>query len=143
MLKLHTIRKHPKSTRRKKIVGRGIGSGKGTYATRGNKGQTKRTGHTKMPARFEGTQPIIRQMPKSRGFKSLNDKAVGVSLQRLSVFKDGDVVSLETLKDKGVVKQTATQVKLLAGKLSAKLTVKVPASAAAKEAIEKAGGKVK
>ena len=45
MIKLHELKKHPKSTHRRKVVGRGLGSGKGTYySTRGNKGQTKRTG---------------------------------------------------------------------------------------------------
>lgn len=143
MLKLHTIKKHPKSTRRRKVVGRGLGSGHGTYSTRGGKGQTARTGHSKMPARFEGgRQPLIRQMPKLRGFKSLAKKPVVLSLSKLNVFSDGDTVTLATLKEKGLVNPKDAKVKLLKGELKKRLTVKLPASASAKEAVEKAGGKV-
>src|ERR1041385_3692653 len=107
MLKLHQLKKHPKSTHRKKVVGRGLGSGHGTYSTRGGKGQTARTGHSKMPAGFEGgRQPLIRQMPKNRGFRGLNEKATAVSLNRLSVFADGELVNLKALQKKGIVKAT-------------------------------------
>jgi len=145
MIKLHQLKKHPKSTHRKKVVGRGLGSGKGTYATRGNKGQTKRTGHSKMPAAFEGgRQPLVRQLPKSRGFRALTNKAVAVSVEKLNVFNDGDVVNVQSLKDKGIIDvlggQALPRVKLLQGDLKKKLNVKIPASATAKEAIEKAGG---
>ena len=143
MLKLHTIKKHPKSTHRKKVVGRGIGSGHGTYSTRGGKGQTARTGHSKMPASFEGgRQPLVRQMPKLRGFKALTNKAEPIALDELNVFKDGDIVTLATLKAKNIILDTATKAKILKGEIKKKLTVKLPVSASAKEAIEKAGGKV-
>ncbi len=142
LLKLHQLRKHPKSTKRRKVVGRGIGSGHGTYSTRGNKGQTKRTGHSKMPARFEGgRQPLIRQLPKSRGFKSLVDKATAIKLDSLNaVFNDGDTVTLATLRAHGLVPTGSKRVKILQGKLSRKLTFKVSVSGTAKETIEKAGG---
>lgn len=144
MIKLHQLKKHPKSTKRKKIVGRGLGSGHGTYATRGNKGQTKRTGHSKMPARFEGgRQPLIRQLPKRRGFKSLQEKATAITLDALSIFKDGDEITVASLRGQGLVPTGATRVKILQGKLSRKLTFKVPVSATAKATIEKAGGSVK
>ncbi len=148
MLKLHDLKKHPKSTKRKKVVGRGLGTGHGTYATRGNKGQTKRTGHSKMPVGFEGgRQPLIRQVPKSRGFKSLNDKAISVSLSSLNVFADGDVVNVGALVAKGIVvasnKAAMPKVKLLKGDLKRKLEVRVPVSEAAKLQIEQAGGSVK
>jgi large subunit ribosomal protein L15 len=143
MIKLHQLHKHPKSTHRKKVVGRGLGSGKGTYATRGNKGQTKRTGHSKMPAIFEGgRQPLVRQLPKSRGFKALDAKAVGVSLNELNVFNDGDMVDVKALTQKGLVDASVTKVKILGGEIKKKLNVKLPTSASAKQAIEKAGGKV-
>ncbi len=142
MLKLHTIKKHPKSTHRKKVVGRGIGSGHGTYATRGNKGQTKRTGHTKMPVGFEGgRQPLMRQLPKLRGFRSLNGKAAAVSVSELDVFKDGDTVDLKSLVEKSIILE-GQKAKLLAGEIKRSLNIKLPASASAKAAIEKAGGKV-
>ncbi len=143
MLKLHTIKKHPKSVHRKKVVGRGIGSGHGTYSTRGGKGQTARTGHSKMPARFEGgRQPLIRQLPKARGFRSLNDKAAAISLSKLNVFNDGDTVNFKALLEKGVIDSSFTKAKILQGEIKKKLTVTLPVSASAKEAIEKAGGKV-
>jgi len=143
MIKLHTIRKHPKSTHRRKVVGRGIGSGHGTYATRGNKGQTKRTGHSKMPAGFEGgRQPLVRQLPKSRGFKSLSVKPTAVSLSQLNTLNDGDIVTIKLLQEKGIVKATVSKVKILDGEIKKKLSVKLPISATAKAAIEKAGGTV-
>src|ERR1051326_4453882 len=100
MIKLHQLKKHPKSTHRRKVVGRGLGSGHGTYSTRGGKGQTARTGHSKMPVGFEGgRQPLMRQVPKLRGFKSLSDKAVVVAISDLKVFTDGDTVSVTTLRE--------------------------------------------
>ncbi len=143
MLKLHQIRKNPKSVHRRKVVGRGLGSGHGTYATRGNKGQTKRTGHSKMPVGFEGgRQPLVRQLPKNRGFRSLNEKPTAVSLTRLDVFNDGDTINLKSLQDKGIVKSSVKLVKILGGETKKKLSVKLPVSASAKAVIEKAGGKV-
>ena len=144
MLKLHELHKNPKSTHRHKVVGRGLGSGHGTYATRGNKGQTKRTGHSKMPANFEGgRQPLVRQLPKSRGFTSLNDKPAVVSLTKLSVFDDGATVDLKALKDKKIVDIQTRKVKILGGEIKKKLIVKLPVSKSVREAVEKAGGQVK
>lgn len=143
MLKLHQLRKNPKSTRRRKVIGRGLGSGHGTYSTRGGKGQTARTGHSKMPANFEGgRQPLVRQLPKLRGFKSLNSKPTIISLSKLDVFSDGDTIDLKALKAKKIVDINASKVKILAGEIKRNLTVKLSVSASAKAAIEKAGGKV-
>ncbi len=143
MIKLHQLKKHPKSTHRRKVVGRGLGSGHGTYSTRGGKGQTARTGHSKMPAGFEGgRQPLIRQTPKSRGFRALNEKPIVVSLNRLSVFDDNAKIDLAALKAKGLVNKTALKAKILGGEISKKLSVKLPVSKSAKVAIEKAGGKI-
>ena len=143
MIKLHQLKKHPKSVRRKKVVGRGLGSGHGTYSTRGGKGQTARTGHSKMPAGFEGgRQPLVRQLPKSRGFRSLNHKAAPVSLSALSVFNDGDTITLESLQKKGILAATVKKAKILEGKIAKKLSVKLPVSKTARAAIEKAGGTV-
>ncbi|HYF04744.1 MAG TPA: 50S ribosomal protein L15 [Patescibacteria group bacterium] len=143
MIKLHQLKKHPKSIKRRKVVGRGLGSGHGTYSTRGGKGQTARTGHSKMPARFEGgRQPLVRQLPKNRGFKALGEKPQAVHLNKLGKFADGDVVTVATLKAKGVIASTVSKVKIVNGKISKKLTVKVPTTKSAKTEIEKAGGKV-
>ncbi len=133
MIKLHQLKKHPKSTKHRKVVGRGMGSGHGTYSTRGNKGQTKRTGHSKMPARFEGgRQPLVRQLPKRRGFKSLTAKATSIKLDELSMFKDGDEVNLATLRVHGLIPTGSKRVKILQGKLARKLTFRVPVSETAK-----------
>lgn len=143
MIKLHQLKKNPKSVHRRKVVGRGLGSGHGTYSTRGGKGQTARTGHSKMPARFEGgRQPLVRQMPKSRGFKALNDKAFPVSLTSLKVFNDGETINLPALIKKGIVDNQTKKVKILGGEINKKLSVKLPISKSAKAAVEKAGGTV-
>ena len=143
MIQLHQLKKNPKSTHRRKVVGRGLGSGHGTYSTRGGKGQTARTGHSKMPAQFEGgRQPLVRQLPKSRGFRAITAKAEIVSLSELNVFNDGDIVNLKSLQQKGVLDKTVIKVKILKGEIKKKLTIRVPVSASVKEAVEKAGGKV-
>jgi large subunit ribosomal protein L15 len=147
MIKLHQLKKRPSSTKSRKVVGRGLGSGHGTYSTRGGKGQTARSGHSKMPAGFEGgRQPLIRQIGKGRGFKSLSPKATVVALDLLNVYNDGDVVTIQSLVAKGLVKVglkgANPKAKILDGKISKKLTVKVPVSEKAKAAIEKAGGSV-
>ncbi len=143
MIKLHQLKKNPKSIHRRKVVGRGLGSGKGTYSTRGGKGQTARTGHSKMPAIFEGgRQPLVRQLPKSRGFRSLNSKATVISLSDLDVFKDGDTVDLKALYAKGVVDASILKVKVLKGETKKKFNINLPVSASVKEAVEKAGGKI-
>ncbi len=144
MIKLHQLKKHPKSTKRRKVVGRGLGSGHGTYSTRGGKGQTARTGHSKMPAAFEGgRQPLVRQVPKSRGFTSLQAKAYAVKLDLLSKLEDGAVVTLASLKAAGIVPKTETRAKIVVGKINKKLVVKIPTSETAKQAIIAAGGAVK
>lgn len=120
-----------------------MGSGHGTYSTRGGKGQTARTGHSKMPARFEGgRQPLVRQMPKSRGFRAISTKPAVLSLTKLNVFSDNDNVNLESLKQRGLVPEGTQRVKILKGKIAKKLNVLVSVSASAKAAIEKAGGRV-
>ena len=143
MIKLHQLHKNPKSVHKRKVVGRGLGTGHGSYSTRGGKGQTARTGHSKMPARFEGgRQPLIRQLPKSRGFTSLGTKAHPVSLSSLNVFNDGDMVDIKALQDKKIIGKGILKVKILQGEIKKKLSIKLPISKSAKAAVEKAGGKV-
>lgn len=137
MLTLHTLKRANGASKRKKVVGRGKGSGHGKYSTRGGKGQTARTGHSKVPAGFEGGRtPLIRQLPKLRGFRSLSEKAVPISLTKINaVFKDGETVNLKTLQEKGLVHREVKRVKILAGKLTKKLKVTVPISNAAKKSL--------
>ena len=129
--------KHSDNFRR----GRGHGSGNGKTAGKGHKGQLARSGHKK-PG-FEGGQmPLYRRLPK-RGFTNRNSKViVGINLSALEVFENGTTVTVETLIEKGIVKNPKDGVKILGnGELTKKLDVKADAfSASAKEKIEALGG---
>jgi large subunit ribosomal protein L15 len=136
----------------RKRVGRGQGSGKGRYSGRGIKGQKSRSGSAKMPAGFEGGQmPIDMRMPKLRGNTSADAMPIGpfrtyshpINLRDLDrVFADGDTVNLESLVEKGLLKNTKADVKILGtGELSKKLSVTAHAfSSSAREKITAAGG---
>ena len=123
-------------------IGRGHGSGNGKTAGKGHKGQKARSGAPR-PG-FEGGQmPLYRRLPK-RGFKCINSKTiVGINVSALEVFDNDAVVSVETLLEKGIVKNPRDGVKILGnGELTKKLTVQANAfSASAKEKIEALGGK--
>ncbi len=142
MIKLHELKVFKGSRRRRKVVGRGLGSGHGTYSGRGAKGQNARKSGGVRPGFEGGRQPLIRQAPKLRGFKSPHKKSITVMTSRLNKFNDGDQVTAQTLFDKGVIRVNAPVKLVLKGVLKKKLEVMVPASAGAKAAIEKAGGKV-
>ena len=107
-----------------------------------HKGQKARSGAPR-PG-FEGGQmPLYRRLPK-RGFKCINSKTiVGINVSALEVFDNDAVVSVETLLEKGIVKNPRDGVKILGnGELTKKLTVQANAfSASAKEKIEALGGK--
>ena len=130
--------KHSDNFRR----GRGHGSGNGKTAGKGHKGQLARSGHKK-PG-FEGGQmPLYRRLPK-RGFTNRNSKdIVAINLSALEVFENGETVTVETLLEKGIVKNPKDGVKILGnGELTKKLTVQANAfSAGAVEKIEALGGK--
>ena len=130
------------STKTRKRIGRGPGSGLGGTSTRGHKGAKSRSGY-KNKIGFEGGQmPLYRRLPK-RGFKCRNSKTIiGINLSALEAFEDGAVVSVETLIEAGVVKNPRDGVKILGnGELTKKLTVKVDAfSEGAKAKIEAVGG---
>lgn len=130
--------KHSNEFRR----GRGHGSGNGKTAGKGHKGQKARSGAPR-PG-FEGGQlPLYRRLPK-RGFTNINSKdIVAIGLDRLNVFEDGAEVTVETLMEKGIVKNPKDGVKILGnGELTKKLDVKVNAfSKSAVEKIQAVGGK--
>lgn len=130
--------KHSDNFRR----GRGHGSGNGKTAGKGHKGQKARSGAPR-PG-FEGGQmPLYRRIPK-RGFTCRNSKEiVGINLSYLERFEDGATVTVESLVEAGIVKNTRDGVKILGnGELTKKLTVQANAfSASAKEKIEALGGK--
>ena len=130
--------------RNRKRVGRGTSSGYGKTSGRGQKGQLARSGG-KTRLGFEGGQmPLYRRMPK-RGFNNINRKEYAIiNLNDLNKFEAGSEVTIDSLKEAGIVKKELAGVKLLAnGKLDVKLTVKVnKVSESAKKAVETAGGTV-
>jgi large subunit ribosomal protein L15 len=129
------------AVKRRKIIGKGPGSGHGKTATRGNKGQNSRTGGG-VRLGFEGGQtPIYRRLP-IRGFNR-GEKVIFsiINVKQLSVFENGSTITPDELKKRGILKG-ASPVKILGnGELKAKLTVKAHAfSASAVEKIKAAGG---
>ena len=126
----------------RKRIGRGIGSGNGKTAGKGNKGQNARSGGGVRPG-FEGGQlPLFQRLPK-RGFHNVNRVEYSVvNVEDLNIFEENAVVDIEALKEAGLVKKLNDGVKILGdGELTKKLTVKANKfSAKAKEVIEKAGG---
>ena len=137
----------PKSKETKSIkrVGRGPGSGMGKTSTRGEKGQKARSGAS-IPAWFQGGQsPLYRRLPK-RGFnnKRFRTEFATINLDELNkFFKDGDTVTPEILKERGIIKNSLCGIKVLAnGSLDKKLTIKAHRfSSKAVSKIEEAGGK--
>lgn len=115
----------------KKRIGRGNGSGHGTFSTRGCKGQNSRSGGGK-GAMFEGGQtPLIRKMPKLRGFKNPNKiKAKVINLETLEKhFQENDTVNLESLFAKKLIAKKTEHVKILGmGTLTKKLKIELPIS---------------
>ncbi|MCF6265190.1 MAG: 50S ribosomal protein L15 [Desulfuromusa sp.] len=141
---LSNLKPVPGSTKSRKRIGRGPGSGTGKTSGRGHKGQNARSGGGVKPG-FEGGQmPLQRRIPK-RGFVSRNKKVYNlINLRDLEVFDSGSVVDLELYGKAGLVSGIKDGIKILAdGDLTKALTVqahKFSKSAAAK--IEAAGGKV-
>lgn len=127
----------------KKRLGRGIGSGLGKTGGRGHKGQKARSGGFHKVG-FEGGQmPLQRRLPKV-GFSSRVGRNIEeVRLNELSAL-DADVIDLLVLKQANVIKQATKRVKvILSGEISRAVTLRgVAATKGAREAIEKAGGKV-
>ena len=142
-MKLENLEKTPEFKARKR-VGRGPGSGMGKTSTRGEKGQKARSGAS-IPAWFQGGQsPLYRRIPK-RGFnnKNFETKYAVINLSDLNRFEDGDVVTPELLKEKGIIKKQLCGVKVLGnGELEKKLTIKAHRfSSKAVTKIESKGGK--
>ena len=143
-MKLHELNALPEA-RKRKIVGRGPGSNWGKTSGKGQKGQKSRSGVSIKPWFQGGQAPLYRRIPK-RGFNNARFEEVFavINLSDLNnFFKDGDVVTPEVLKEKGIIKKQLAGIKVLAnGKLEKKLTVKANRfSSAAVTKIENAGGK--
>ncbi len=142
-MKLHELSPAPGSVKDVKRIGRGHGSGQGKTAGKGHKGQNARSGGGVRPG-FEGGQTTLaRRIPK-RGFNNIfRTEYATVNVSDLEKFVDGTVVDTELLIASGLIKKELDGVKILGnGELTKNLTVKAAKfTAAAKEKIEKAGGK--
>ena len=135
----------PGSKKRRKRVGRGDGSGHGTYSGRGCKGQKSRAGYKMRPG-FEGGQlPLIKRLPQKRGFVNIfRTEYTIVNLDKLNIFESGSEVTPEKLVAMGIVKSLRYPIKILAdGDINRPLVIKANKfSAVAKAKIEAAGGQV-
>jgi len=145
-MQLNDLFPAPGSRTSRKRVGRGNGSGHGSTAGRGDKGQNSRSGGGKGPG-FEGGQnPLHMRMPKLGGFKNRNRVEYAViNVDRIQeIYAAGETVDVDTLFAKGVIKSKTTPVKVLGdGDITVAVTVRVDkASASARAKIEAAGGTV-
>ncbi len=143
-MKLGTLKPPEGSRRRKKRVGRGIGSGHGKTACRGTKGQRSRSGRG-IPPGFEGGQmPLQRRVPK-RGFTNIFKKKFAlVNVEDLNRFEANSIVDVERLREAGLVKKVHDGVKILGrGRITIPLTLRVHrVSKGAAEKIVAAQGRI-
>jgi len=135
----------PGAKKNHKRVGRGDGSGHGTYSGRGCKGQKSRSGFKTKPG-FEGGQlPLVKRLPQKRGFTNIfRIEYSAVNTGNLNTFASGSKVTPQSLVAAGLIKSLRTPVKILAGgNINHPLSVKAHKfSAAARAKIEAAGGSV-
>ena len=140
----HEVSSPAGARRRRKRIGRGDATGKGTYAGRGMKGQKSRSG--KFRRGFEGGQmSLIKGLPTKRGFTNIfRVEYATVKLERLSGFPQGARITPELLHQRGLVRDRNLPVKILGdGELAVPLTVAVhKLTASARSKIESAGGSV-
>ena len=142
-MKLNAIKEQDGATRKRKRVGRGIGSGLGKTGGRGHKGQKSRSGGNVRPG-FEGGQmPLKQRLPKF-GFTS-RKSLVSAEVRLAELAKvSGDVVDLNSLKAANIITKNIEFVKVvLSGEINKAVTVKgLRVTKGAKAAIEAAGGKI-
>ena len=144
-MKLNELEKNIGATKKRKIVGRGRGSGLGKTSGKGHKGQNARSGGG-VRAVFEGGQtPLYRRLPK-RGFNNAQFRVeyAVINVSDLNRFENGTVVSPALLKEVGLVKNQLDGIKVLGnGELTKKLTIQANKfSKTAVEKIEKSGSKI-
>jgi large subunit ribosomal protein L15 len=131
-----------------KRLGRGYGSGVGGHTVgRGSKGQKSRTGHKSLEFFEGGNVAFYRRMPKYKGFnqsRKIENDAVNVNTLEKE-YKAGEVVTVDSLKEKGIIKKNSQGVKILGkGEITIKLNIDgVAVSSTAKSKIEKVGGTIK
>ncbi|MDP6370329.1 MAG: 50S ribosomal protein L15 [Planctomycetota bacterium] len=145
-MKPNELRKQPGARRPRKRIGRGDGSGHGSYSGRGIKGQNSRSGGGVRPG-FEGGQlPLVKALPSIRGFTNIFRKEYSVvNLDRLARFPSNSVVSPQALLEAGAVKSLRKPIKVLGrGELEFPLVVEANKfSGSARRKIEAAGGSVR
>jgi len=144
-MRLNELEKNIGATKKRKIVGRGRGSGLGKTSGKGHKGQNARSGGG-VRAVFEGGQtPLYRRLPK-KGFSNYEFKTTyaTINVSDLNRFENGTVVSPALLKEAGLVKNQLDGIKVLGnGNLEKKLTIQAHKfSKTAVEKIEKSGSKI-
>ena len=144
-MKLHELEKNQGATHKKKILGRGRGSGLGKTSGKGHKGQNARSGGGVRTV-FEGGQtPLYRRLPK-RGFNNYEFRKTYavINVSDLDRFENGTVVTPALLKEVGLVNKELSGIKVLGnGKLEKKLTIQATrVSKSAKEKIEASGSKI-
>jgi large subunit ribosomal protein L15 len=137
----HDLKPAPGSTHRRKVVGRGPGSGHGKTSGRGHKGNKARG---QVNPNFEGGQtPLHRRLPQLRGFKPINKTYyAAVNVGSLEVFEDGAEVTAEMLAGQGLLRDANEKYKILGdGALTKKLTVRAHRfSKTAMEKLQAVGG---
>ena len=140
-MQIHDLKPAPGSTKRRKVVGRGTGSGHGKTSTRGHKGHKQRGGPN---PNFEGGQtPLHRRIPQLRGFKAVNKKEYAVlNVGALEVLDAGAEVTPEVLLERRLVRDLHDGLKILGdGEITKNLTVRAHKfSKSAIEKIQAAGG---
>jgi len=142
-MRLNSLSPAPGARKNTKRVGRGIGSGNGKTAGRGHKGQKSRSGGSVRPG-FEGGQmPLQKRLPKYGFTSRISRTTAQVRLGELNAI-EGDVADLAALKGADLVRENITRARVfLSGELNKAVTVKgLAVTKGAREAIEKAGGKV-
>jgi large subunit ribosomal protein L15 len=144
-MNLNEVNRGVHKHRRRKRIGRGPGSGQGKTAGRGHKGQRSNPGYAALPIFEGGTMPLVRRIPK-RGFTNIFAPRVAeINVGDLEqLFQAGDVVTIEALKGKGLLKSRFDVVKVLGdGELTKKLVVSAHRfSDSARQKISGAGGEV-
>lgn len=144
MLSLSKIKPAQGSSKNRKRVGRGNASGHGTYSTKGQKGQKSRSGVTGL--KRLGMRQVLLRTPKKRGFTSMYEKPASITFTMINkVYRDGETISIATLKAKDLIQKNVDEAKILStGELKIKnLSVNgVKISQGALSQIEKNGGKM-
>ena len=142
-MQIHELRSPAGARKRRKIVGRGQGSGHGKTSCRGQKGQRARSGRGILRGLEGGQMPLIRRLPKI-GFRSKRHKTYQlVNLESLTRFKEGTVINSDFLKSHGLIRSVSKPLKILGdGDLKKPLVIQAHSfSKNAQDKIIKAGGK--